>query len=165
MNTQMSTRVSEGHHQALLGIVTKFCNKMGFPGGTVVKNPPAYAGNARDAVSILGLRRSPGVGKGNSLHYSYLENYMDRGAWQATVHGGLKELYTTKHTQAIKQTFHSLFHIYFNHCRSKTDTKYGLLQRDFFPRCTKILTLSIFRMESIYALLSQDSLSRGIYSL
>ena len=37
MNTQISTRVSEGHHQALLGIVTKFFNKMGFPGGTVVK--------------------------------------------------------------------------------------------------------------------------------
>ena len=114
---------------------------------------------------ILGSGKFPGVEKGNTLQHSCLENYMDRGAWQATVHGGLKELYTTKHTQAIKQTFHSLFHIYFNHCRSKTDNKYGLLQRDFFPRCTKILTLSIFRMESIYALLSQDSLSRGIYSL
>ena len=102
MNTQMSTRVSEGHHQALLGIVTKFCNKMGFPGGTVVKNPPAYAGNARDAVSILGLRRSPGVGKGNSLHYSYLENYMDRGAWQVTVIQKPRVIQASQVTQVVK---------------------------------------------------------------
>ena len=45
----------------------------------VVKNPPANAGDARDACSILGLGRSPGVGNGNLLQYSYLENSMDRG--------------------------------------------------------------------------------------
>ena len=43
---------------------------MGFPGGSVVKNLPA---NARDAVSIPGLGRSPGEGNGNPLQYSYLE--------------------------------------------------------------------------------------------
>ena len=51
---------------------------MGFPGGSVVKNLPA---NARVAVSIPGLGRSPGEGNGNPLQYSYLENPMDRGAW------------------------------------------------------------------------------------
>ena len=41
----------------------------------------------RDPVSIPGSRRSPGEGNGNPLQYSCLENPMDRGTWQATVHG------------------------------------------------------------------------------
>ena len=52
----------------------------------VVKNLPASAGDARDSGSISGLGRSPGEGNGNPLEYSCLENLMDRGAWQATVH-------------------------------------------------------------------------------
>jgi len=60
---------------------------MGFPGDSVVKNPPANAG---DAGSIPGSGRSPGGGNGNPLQYSCLENSMDRGAWQATVHGVTK---------------------------------------------------------------------------
>ena len=52
----------------------------GFPGGTVVKNPPANAGAARDAGSIPELGRSPGEGNGNPLQYSCLENSIDRGA-------------------------------------------------------------------------------------
>ena len=63
---------------------------MGFPGGTVEKNPPANAGNARNVGSVPGSKRSPGVGTGNSFQYSYLENSMDRGAWRATVHGAAK---------------------------------------------------------------------------
>ena len=61
-----------------------------FPGGTVLKNPPAHGGDARDAGSIPGLGRSPGVGNGNPPQYSCLENSMDRAAWQATVHGVAK---------------------------------------------------------------------------
>ena len=56
----------------------------------VVKNPPANAGDVRDAGWIPGLGRSPGEGHGNPLHYSYLENPIDRGAWQATVPGVAK---------------------------------------------------------------------------
>ena len=52
----------------------------------MVKNLPANAGDVRDAGSIPGLGRSPGGGHGNPLQYSCLENSMDRGAWQATVH-------------------------------------------------------------------------------
>ena len=59
-------------------------NRKGFPGGSVVKNPPAKAG---DEGSIPGSGRSPEEGNGNSLQYSCLENSMDRGAWRATVHG------------------------------------------------------------------------------
>ena len=51
----------------------------GFPGGTVVKNLLASAGSGRDVGSIPGLRRSPGVGNGNQLQYSCLENTIDRG--------------------------------------------------------------------------------------
>ena len=51
---------------------------MGFPGGTVVKNLPA---NAREAGSIPGSGRFPGIGNNNSLQYSYLENSVDRKAW------------------------------------------------------------------------------------
>ena len=51
-----------------------------------VKNPPANAGDVRDAGLIPGLGRSPGIGNGNSLQYSCLEDSMDRGAWQAAVH-------------------------------------------------------------------------------
>ena len=54
---------------------------MDFACGTVVKkkNPPANAGDARDAGSIPGLGRCPGEGNGNPLQYSCLENPMDRG--------------------------------------------------------------------------------------
>ena len=53
---------------------------MGFPGDSVVKNLPANAGDSRDLGSIPGLGRSSGVGNGNSLQYSCLENLMDREA-------------------------------------------------------------------------------------
>ena len=51
----------------------------------VVKNPPANAGDKRDAGSIPRLGRSSGGGIGNPPQYSCWENPMDRGAWQATV--------------------------------------------------------------------------------
>ena len=60
---------------------------MVFLGGTVVKNLPASAGDIRAVDLILGLGRSPGVGNGNLLQYSCLENSMNRGAPRATVHG------------------------------------------------------------------------------
>ena len=53
----------------------------------VVKNPPANVEDIKDMGSIIGSGRSPGGGNGNPLQYSFLENPMDRGAWQATVHG------------------------------------------------------------------------------
>ena len=65
----------------------------------MVKNLPAKAGEVRDAGSIPGLGRSPGEGNGNPLQYSCLENPMDRGAWQATVHSGRKKSDTTQVTQ------------------------------------------------------------------
>ena len=52
----------------------------GFSGGTVIKNLPASAGDTGDMGPIPGLGRSPGVGSGNPLQYSCLQNLMDRGA-------------------------------------------------------------------------------------
>ena len=69
----------------------------GFPGCTVVKNLPANAGDARDLGLIPGSGKSPGVGNSNPFQYSCLENPMDRGAWQATVHR-IAELDTTETT-------------------------------------------------------------------
>ena len=57
---------------------------MGFPGGAVVKNPPANAGDTGDAGSIPRLKRPPGKGNDNPLQYSCLENFMERKAWQAS---------------------------------------------------------------------------------
>ena len=56
----------------------------------VVKNLPADAGDVGDSGLIPGSGRSPGGGNGNLLQYSCLKNSMDRGAWQATVHGVAK---------------------------------------------------------------------------
>ena len=64
--------------------------KTGVPGGSVVKNLPANAGDTGDAGLTPGLGRSPGTGNGNPLQYSCLENLMDRGAWGVTVHGVTK---------------------------------------------------------------------------
>ena len=61
---------------------------LGFPGGSVVKNTLAKAGDTR---LIPGWGRSPGEGIGNLLQYSCLENPMDRGAWWATVREMAKE--------------------------------------------------------------------------
>ena len=58
-----------------------------FPGGSLGKES---ACNVGDPGSILGLGRSPGEGNGNLLQYSCLENFMDRGAWWAPVHGVTK---------------------------------------------------------------------------
>ena len=71
----------------------------------MVKNLPAKAGDSRDTGSIPGLGRSPGVGNGTPLQYSCLENSMDRGAWQATVHGAEKSDMTEQLTTQATKTW------------------------------------------------------------
>ena len=77
----------------------------GLLGGAVVKNTPSDVGDVRDAGSIPGSRRCPGEGNGNPLQHSCLDNPMDRGAWQATVHGVTRsdtiyQLSTHTHTRS-----------------------------------------------------------------
>ena len=76
---------------------------MVFPGGSVVKNPPANAG---DAGLIPGWGRSPGEGNGNSLQYSCLENPINKGGWWATVHGGGERIRHHLATKQQQQTLH-----------------------------------------------------------
>ena len=61
-----------------------------FPGSSVIKNPPANAGDTADTGSVPESRGSPRGGNGSLLQCCCLENSMDRGAWQATVHGATK---------------------------------------------------------------------------
>ena len=63
---------------------------MHIPGGLVLKESPANAGDAGDVGSIPGSGRSPGRRNGNLLQYYCLENPMDRGPWPATVHSVIK---------------------------------------------------------------------------
>ena len=63
-----------------------------FPGGSVVKKMPA---NAENTGSIPGSGKPPGEGNGYPLQYSYLQNPIDRRAWQAMVLGVAKESVTT----------------------------------------------------------------------
>ena len=62
----------------------------GFPGGTSGKEPACQCRRHKRMGSIPGPGRSPGGGHGNPFQYSYLENVMDRGTWQATVHGVIR---------------------------------------------------------------------------
>ena len=55
-----------------------------------MRNPPANAGDIRDAASVSGSGRSPGGGHDKPLQYSCLDNLKDRGAWPAIVHGVMK---------------------------------------------------------------------------
>ena len=77
-------RGSRGRDICIIMAHSGCCTAVGLPGASVVKHLSANAG---DASSISGLGRSPGVGNGNPLHYSCLENHMHRGVWWATVHG------------------------------------------------------------------------------
>ena len=62
----------------------------------MVKHPPANAGAERDAGSVPESGKYPGLGNGNPLQYSYLENFMDRGAWWAEEPGGLQSMGSQK---------------------------------------------------------------------
>ena len=79
----------------------------------VIKYSPVNAGHVRDLGSIPGSGRSPGGAHGNPLQYSWLENSMDRGDWQATVHGATKspeplKTALTAHKQTSKNSGISL---------------------------------------------------------
>ena len=75
-----------------IGSLVTALKLLGFP----VSEVPANAGDTRDAGSIRESGRSPGVGNGNPLQYSCLQNSMDRGALRATAHGVAKS--RTEHT-------------------------------------------------------------------
>ena len=79
---------------------------MGFPGSSAAKNLPANAGDAGDTGLIPGLGKSPGEGNGNPLQYFCMENSMDRGVWQVTVHR-----VTKSRTQLTQDLTHMHAHV------------------------------------------------------
>ena len=84
---------------------------MGFPGGRVVKNLPAKARHTKDVVSIPRSGRSPGIGNGNLLQYSCLENSMGREVWWARAHGFTKSTQLSMHTHT--NYISALFNLHF----------------------------------------------------
>ena len=95
----------------------------GFPDGSVIKNLPANAGDASDMGSVPESGRFTGRGNGNPFQYSCLENFMERGAWQVTVHGVAKSqtwLSDWAHTYTYPHAYtptHTLKH---NYCKRFT---------------------------------------------
>ena len=79
---------------AAMNIRCMYFSKLGFPGGASGKEPAYQCRRLRDEGLIAGSGRPPGAGNGNPLQYVFLENPMDRGAWQATVHRVAKSLST-----------------------------------------------------------------------
>ena len=80
----------------------------------MVKNTPAKAGDTRDVGLIPGWGRFPGIGSDNPFKYSCLENSMDRGAWQAAVHGVTKRrlrLSYGAHTHVWRESMDNLFYL------------------------------------------------------
>ena len=84
---------------------------IGFPGGSVVKNLPAKAGDRKHRFDPW-VRKIPWRKKCNPLQYSRLENSMDRGAWQATIHGAAKSWTRLKRLRTYTHTY-THTHIYF----------------------------------------------------
>ena len=100
----------------------------------MVKNLPVNAG---DMGSILGLGRAPGEGNGNLLQYSCLRNLMDRGAWQATVHGVAKSWTQLSDCECIhrftrkeKLTMVVRFDTWPNFSGRKFRKKYGKMRKE-----------------------------------
>ena len=105
----------------------------GFPGGSVVKNPLSSAG---DVGSIPRSRRSLGDGNGKLLHYSCLENPMDRGAWWAIVHGVAKESDTTKWLNSSNKMYWTVCL-----CKYFTHLRYQVLAEIWFKKRIQIFKI------------------------
>ena len=76
----------------------------GFPGGSDGEESACNMGDS-DLIPCLG--RSPGEWNSNPLQYVCLENSMDRGVWQATVHGVEKKSDTTEHAHTLEENIAS----------------------------------------------------------
>ena len=105
--------------------------RSGFPGGSVVKNPPANAGDAGVMGLIPGSGRCPRVGNSNLLQYSCLENSLDRGVWWATVNGVIHN-WAAEHTRSRNLSIFSCVYLLAIHIFS--------LEKHLFKSFAHILT-------------------------
>ena len=118
----------------------------------VIKNLPDNAGDVRNAGSIPRLGRSPGVGNGNPLQYSCLENSMVRGVWWAAVHGitksqtRLKRLSTNKSLLTeIQDQIKTMTHFFSENWKELT----------FHIVCILNFLSTVFQLSSLLPLLNQ----------
>ena len=89
---------------------------LGFPGDTVIKNPPTNAGGTRDAGSVPGLGRSPGVRKWQPSPVCLPGKFQDRGAWWVTVHEVTKDLDMTEPLNTHVHRHNCFFTCYVHIC-------------------------------------------------
>ena len=115
-----SLSITCSHYRLLESSVSSFSDRIMIPYVMVsqlvlvIKNLPANAGDSGDSGLIPELERSSGGGNGSPLQYSCLENFMDRGAWWATVRGVTKSwAWVRKHTATATHT--SQFALCFGH--------------------------------------------------
>ena len=108
-------------------------------GGSMVKNPPANAGDGGDAGLIPASGRFPGVGNGNPLQYSCLENSMDRGF------GGLQSLGVAK-SKTRRSTHTQRTHLQSAQNNSSTAT---MIYRALYARYTSKVVSSITSQYSL----------------
>ena len=92
-----------------------YLSKSGFPCDSVVKNPPANAGNSGDAYLIPETGRSPRGGNGNPLQYSCLENLMDGGDWWVMVSGVTKSQTQLNNGTGTTCTYQTKSHVLHKH--------------------------------------------------
>ena len=118
----------------------------------LVMNPPANAGHVRDAGSIRGWGRSPGGGHGNPLQYSFLENPMDRGAWQAIVHRVKKSWTQLKqfstHAHLLQIFFPSLWFIFSFSWLSFAEQKFLFLVKSSWWMISLIIETLVLHLKS-----------------
>ena len=113
---------------------------------TVVKNPPANAGDVRDANLIPGSGKSPGGGNGTPLQNSCLENSMDRGTQWATVHGAAKRC--TRLSDWAHNTVNKFLTFYLwdalNHWAALKKKK-SLITFHLRPKCRSYFKMPVFK--------------------
>ena len=114
----------------------------------MVKNLPALAGDTRDTGLIPGSGRPPGGGNGKQLQYSCLVNPMDRGTWQAIIHG-ITQNQTRVSDSATKQTGRKkrVAGCVINSC-----TILWLVDDELTELCPQVLTLSVIRLRKVWEL-------------
>ena len=162
MNNRFSLHVSTYRFfSRVMGFFLRRSNSsqaLGFPDGSVVKHPPANAGDVEAAGLIPGLGRSPGWGNVNPSQYPWLENSMDRGAWWATAHG-VTELDMTEYAH-----MHYILHDAWLNSWMQNSRYRGLNSQMSLCRMLTPLTLMLFKVNCLdlkfYIVLSSNV---GIY--
>ena len=132
----------------------------------MVNNLPANAADTRDTNLIPGLGRSPGVGNGNPLWYSCLENSMVRGAWWTTVCGFSKSRHSERLSTCTDTHTHTHTHTHTRETKELT-AQYFALKKQSRPSCKEgnkffIRILWAVSLQNVNALTSKENYPRQL---